>query len=169
MVKAEMLDALRELGSLCPAETEVVVIGGGAAILRGWLARATVDIDVAAAQPALASFRRGIAEVAEALGLPEGWMNDGAKAFARVLPPDFTERLEHVCTFGGLTVKTISRRDFVLMKLFAMRAEDVEDLRTLAPTREELEFVRNELPRLAAFEPKRAHLIELYVEQGGGL
>lgn len=169
MIKTEMLDALKELGSQCPPGTEVVVIGGAAAILRGWLARATADIDVAAAQPGLTTFRRKIAAVAESRGLPEGWMNDGAKAFARVLPPDYVEQLEHVGTFGHRTVRTISRRDLVLMKLFGMRAEDVEDLRTLAPTREELEFVRDELPRIAAFEPKRAHLIELYVEQGGGL
>ena len=169
MIRSEMLAALGELGSLCPPETEVVVIGGAAAILRGWLGRATVDIDVAAARPSLATFRRTIAEVAELLGLPEGWMNDGAKAFARVLPPDYGDRLEHVGTFGNLTVRTISRRDLVLMKLFGMRAEDVEDLRVLAPGREELAFVRDELPRIAAFEPKRALLIKLYVEQGGGL
>jgi hypothetical protein len=51
-----------------------------------------------------------------------------------VLPPDYADRLEHVGTFGHLTVRTISRRDLILMKLFGMRAEDVEDLRTLAPT-----------------------------------
>lgn len=163
-----MLEVLAELGAVCPAGTEVVVIGGAAAILRGWLARATVDIDVAASTPPLAAFRRRIAEIAEPRGLPEGWLNDGAKAFARVLPPGYSERLEPVGIFGGLTVRTISRRDLVLMKLFAMRAEDVQDLRELAPTREELEFVRGELPRIAAFEPKRAYLMELYLEQGGG-
>ena len=168
MIKTQMLEALAELGAVCPAETEVVVIGGAAAILRGWLARATADIDVAVSQPSLATFRRRISEVAESRGPPEGWLNDGAQAFARVLPPDYTERLEHAGTFGHLTVRTISRRDLVLMKLFAMRAEDVQDLNELVPTREEVEFVRAELPRIAAFEPKRAHLIELYLEQGGG-
>lgn len=164
-----MLSALAELGSVCPPDTEVVVIGGAAAILGGWLARATVDIDVAAARPALSTFGRKIEEVAETLGLPEGWMNDGAKAFARVLPPDYADRLEYVGTFGHLTVRAISRRDLVLMKLFGMRAEDVEDLRELRPTRDELEFVRAQLERIAAFEPKRAYLIELYLEQGGGV
>ena len=53
------------------------------------------------------------------------------------------------------------------MKLFAMRAEDVLDLHALAPTAEELDFVRGELPRIASFDPRRAHLIELYLEQGG--
>jgi hypothetical protein len=143
------------------------VIGGAAAILRGWLARATVDIDVAASRPSLTTFRGAIDAVAEEFGLPEGWMNDGAKGFLRVLPPDYPSRLEEIGHFGNLTVRTIGRQDFVLMKIFAMRAEDVQDLRELQPTPEELEFVRDQLPRIATFEPKRAHLIELYLEQGG--
>ena len=54
------------------------------------------------------------------------------------------------------------------MKLFALRAEDVQDLRELRPTHEELKFVRDQLPRIAEFDPRRAHLIDLYLEQGGG-
>jgi hypothetical protein len=168
MIRNEMLDALRALGALCPEATEVVVVGGAAAILRRWLDRATVDIDVAIADPRLATLRGQIAEVAERFGLPVGWFNDGAKAFAPVLPPGFRDRLEPVGTFGRLQVWTVSRRDFVLMKLYALRAEDLQDLRVLGPTPEELEFVRRSLPHVAAFDPKRAHLIELYLEQDGG-
>ncbi len=89
------------------------------------MSRATMDFDIAFAEPRLSALRPQIEEVAEDLGLPERWLNDGAKGFAQVLPPEFRERLVHVGTFGRLVVHAISRRDFILMKLAALRAEDV--------------------------------------------
>lgn len=166
MERSELASALAALGMRCAA-AEIVVVGGAAAILCQWLERTTVDVDVAVSDPRLAALAGEIEAVAEELGLPRGWINDSAKAFSGVLPSDFRERLIEVGRWGGLRVLAIGRRDFILMKLFAMRAEDVLDLRALAPTPEELNFVRGELPRIASFDPRRAHLMSLYLEQGG--
>ena len=164
-----MVGALDALGAACPEDAEIIVVGGAAGILCRWIERATGDIDVAVSDPKLSTFEAAIASVANDLGLPERWLNDAAKGFARVLPPDYRDRLVHIGRFGRLEVYAISRRDFIVMKLFAMRAEDIDDLQVLCPTDEELRFARGQLPRIAAFEPKRAHLIELYIEQREGL
>jgi hypothetical protein len=168
MLRNEILAALDALGAECVLPAEIVVVGGAAGILCRWLDRATGDVDVAVADPRLASYAEHVAAVAESLGLPERWINDGAKAFAQVLAPDYRERLIHVGTFGRLAVHCISRRDFVVMKLFAMRAEDVDDLAVLRPTAEDMAFARAQLPRIARFDPRRAHLMELYLAQGEG-
>lgn len=162
-----MLEALEALGRQCETETEIIVVGGAAAILCRWIERATADVDVGAAEPKLSRIGGAIEAVAEDLGLPARWINDGAKAFAHVLPGDFRDRLIELGRWNRLVVRSIGRQDFILMKLFALRAEDVLDLREVAPTPEELEFVRGELPRIARHDARRAHLIELYLEQGG--
>lgn len=54
----------------------------------------------------------------------------------------------------------------MLLKLFAMRAVDIEDLQALRPTAEEIRVVQEQLPRISRFDAKRAHLIELYLAQG---
>lgn len=161
-----MLDALAELGRRCPVETEVVVVGGAAAILCRWIERGTADVDVCASEPKLSGLTHAIEAVAADLGLPDRWINDGAKAFADVLASGFRDRSTDLGQWGRLAVRVIARRDFILMKLFAMRAEDVMDLRELQPTRAELDFVRSELPRIAALDARRAHLMDLYLEQG---
>jgi hypothetical protein len=161
-----MVNALRELGKRCQIECELVLVGGAAAIRCGYLQRATNDIDVIEASPALSTLVDLLRQVADELGLSETWMNDGARAFRDVLPADFRERLIEVGRFGTLHTFAVSRVDFILLKLFAFRAVDFEDLRELRPTREELAFVRGELPRLARFNARQAHLIELYLEQG---
>lgn len=161
-----MHQALAELGRRCEKDTEVVIVGGAAAVLCHWLSRTTGDIDVVDADPRLATLSSAIREVAEDLGLPANWLNDSAKGFADVLPPDYRDRLSLVGQFGALRVLTVSRQDFILLKLFAFRDTDFEDLQALQPTLEEVTFVRGQLERLAKFDDKKAHYIEMYLDQG---
>jgi hypothetical protein len=168
MVRDELFQAFAAFGAACTVPAEIVIVGGAAGILCRWLERATVDVDVAASDPRLSLLAPIIEAVAEELDLPARWLNDGAKAFAAVLPPDYATRLVPVGRFGSLVVHAIGRGDFIVMKLFAMRAEDVADLRTLRPTADEVAFVRAQLPRIARFDPARAHLMELYLAQGDG-
>lgn len=158
--------ALTALGQRCPPQSEVIIAGGAAAILCQWLSRTTDDIDVIDAEPRLAQLQIAVVQVADELQLSERWLNDGAKGFAAVLPPDFRERLVEVGQFGQLTVHAIARRDFILLKLYAFRPIDFEDLRLLRPNAEELEFVQEQLPRIATFDAKKAYYIELYLRQG---
>jgi predicted nucleotidyltransferase len=157
--------ALTKLGERCPVGSEIVIIGGAAAVLSRWLNRATADIDVIAAEPRLAELGKAIRAVAEELGLPDGWMNDGAKGYARALPPDFRERLVDLGQFGRLRVRSIGRKDFIVLKVYGMRGVDIEDLENLRATAEEMAFVRAQVPRIAEFDPKQAHHMELFLDQ----
>jgi len=158
--------ALHRLGELLRDPVLLIIGGGGSAILCRWLDRPTLDLDVLASEPALGKpFHAAVAQVAEEQGLPAAWINDGAKAYAEILPPDFRSRLIAVGVYGRLTVMAIGRPDWILLKLFALRAEDVADLRALAPTPTELAFVRQELPRIARVNAARAHVMDLYLQQ----
>jgi len=161
-----MQRALAELGRRCAEEAEVVIVGGAAAVLCHGLTRTTGDIDVVDATPRLAALKSAIEAVADEFGLAPAWINDAAKAFLEVLPPDFRERLVEVGTFGTLRVLAISRQDFIVMKLYGFRETDFEDLQTLVPppTSEEIAFVEAQLTRIARLDSKKAHLMELYLQ-----
>lgn len=155
--------ALEALGQLCPTGTHVVLVGGAALILGYGVARTTHDIDVLMASPRLAEFGRAIDQVADQLDLAKRWINDGAKAYGEVLPDDFRDRLTHIGRFGHLSVDAVSRRDLLLLKLHALRPEDLEDVDALAPTSDEIAFVRAQLPRIARFDPARAYRTDAYL------
>ena len=162
---SDLLDALARLGARAPAGAEVVLAGGAALLLGGWVSRGTNDGDVIASAPKLSTMRAAIAEVAEELDLSEAWLNDGAVAWADALPRDYAARLHLVGTFGNLTVRRLDRRDLVVRKVLAQRDQDREDLRALAPTADEIAFVRAELPRIARAFPDRAQRMEYYLAQ----
>lgn len=161
-----MRHALAQLGTHVPVGSEVVIAGGAAAVLCHWLQRVTTDIDVIVADPRLVALQQAVEIVAEELGLSPHWLNDGAKGYAQVLPSDYHERLVTIGQFGGLSVRSVARQDFILLKVYGMRDVDVEDLEQLQPTAEELTFVRAQLPRIAEFDARKAYYMELYLEQG---
>lgn len=151
MHKSEILQGLKELGK-AGVGGRIVVIGSAAAILCDWLERATEDIDVIASDTKLSRLKETIEMVAEKLDLPSSWLNDAAVAWGEILPPDFMERADHLGQFHGLEVICIGRPDFVLLKLYALRPQDLEDLKEIDPTEEEIEFVRQQLPRIARID-----------------
>ena len=167
--RSELLLALERLGALCPRDTEIVLAGGAALILGGYIERGTDDGDVIHSEPKLTDIRDLIAAVADEQSLGSGWLNDGIKAWADVLPPNFNSRLEEVGTFGNLRVRRLGRLDLLVMKFFARRVGDLDDLEELAPTQEEVEFVRAQLPRIADLYPDRAYRMQLYLDQGESL
>jgi len=164
MRKEEIEAAFQRLGER-GADLECVIVGSAAAILSGWLNRGTLDIDVVHSHPKLSHFVRVISEIAEELGLPDKWMNDAASAWRDVLPPDFRDHLQPIGQFGGFVVSSVSRRDLILLKFHSLRPEDIEDLQALSPTPEEIEYVRSQLERIAAFDAPAAHRMELYLSQ----
>jgi len=127
--------------------------------------RGTLDIDVVYSHPKLSHFMNLISEIAEELGLPEKWMNDAASAWGDVLPTDFRNHLQPIGQYGGFEISSVSRRDLILLKFHSLRPEDIEDLKELSPTQEEIEYVRSQLERIAEFDPPAAHKIELYLDQ----
>lgn len=164
-----MLHYLSLLGARLPEAVEITVGGGAALILAHGGERQTADIDALLSAPPLdAILRQAIERVAEEEELPLGWLNDAAKGFLEVLGEGFLERRVFLKKYEKLSVYCLSRRDLILTKLFAMRAADIEDLRFLEPTPEELDSIRGELERLNRIYPKAALAISLYLEQGEG-
>jgi hypothetical protein len=168
MTRGELLDALYRLGELLPEKAQIVIAGGAALILGGYLDRGTGDGDVVHSDPPLVQLRSAILRVAEEKGLSTHWLNDGVKAFADVLPEGFKERTDRMGTFGNLRVLLLGRMDLILSKFYGGREVDFEDLDELAPTDEEIAFVLSQLDRIARFRPDKALKMQLYLEQGGG-
>lgn len=164
--RAEIEQALTLLGQLLePGDQPIrlVVIGGTAINLLGFVARTTTDVDVLALAVETASGNLSIeppsplpealldaaAEVARDLNLDPDWINTGPeKQWDTGLPPGLEERIEWR-DYGVLSVGLAGRRDLIFFKLYAA-ADDrgpqsvhFQDLLALRPTVEELEAARD--------------------------
>jgi Nucleotidyltransferase of unknown function (DUF6036) len=151
------LQATGELLAADRAHVSIVVVGGVALNLRGFISRTTLDVDVIAqlerrdadvplltnADPFPPALRRAIATVARDLRLPPAWMNhEVALQWKRGLPPDLLEDVVWE-TFGGLSVGLVGRQALITLKFFAAvdagaQSVHMQDLLTLAPAPEEL-------------------------------
>lgn len=133
-------------------ELEVHAVGGGSLLLLGLLDRPTEDLDLVAvvrggtkvsAEPMPVELAQAAADVAALLDLTEGWLNPGPAELLRLgLPSGYDARIV-TRRFGGLTVHLAGRFDQICFKLYATvdqgpRSKHFNDLRQLAPTREEL-------------------------------
>lgn len=104
----------------------IVMVGGALLALRG-LREATRDVDTATAVDA--DLRDAVARVASRHDLAPQWLNDHARPF---LPVTFDETAcEVLIDRPGLTVLGAPLDQVFLMKLFASRATDVDDLEVL--------------------------------------
>lgn len=133
-----------------------LVVGGGAALrATAVISRVTRDVDVIAlrgevdgevrsAWPFPSALREAVADVAEELGLPSGWLNSSAALLVgplEELPPEVWLDLVERCYGSCLRVGFIGRRGQIPLKLHAAvgrrEARDLEDLRALQPGAEE--------------------------------
>jgi len=159
MAVPELERALRAAGELLAAEgstVAIVVVGGAALALGGFVSRSTFDIDVIAraeereagltlvqAEPIPAALRNAIATVARDLDLPADWMNTVVgRQWPQGLPPGLLSEITWR-TFGGLSVGLVGRGALVALKLFAATdrgpaSVHVQDLVALAPDDAEL-------------------------------
>jgi hypothetical protein len=163
--KHELVEALASLGELLAHNDrrfDIVVIGGGALLIRGLISRSTQDLDVIAmidngrwimaTKPLPEPLVAAIREVADALDLPrepdddKDWLNAGPAMLVKLgLPPGFEDRVE-TQTFSHLTLRIAHRQDLITLKLWAAtdpsrgsrRSVDLDDLAELSPTRDEL-------------------------------
>ncbi len=60
----------------------------------------------------------------------------------------------------------VGGRIVVIGSAAALRPQDLDDLKEIDPTEEEIEFVRQQLPRIARIDQGKALRVELYLEQG---
>lgn len=123
---------------------EAVIIGGAALVLLNVIERATRDCDVLVPQlsiPIATAATAFAKETQDTLSpLDSDWLNNGPSSLTKVLPPDWSERLEIVFTGKALILKSLGRSDMLLSKLFALcdRGTDLIDCLALKPTRTEL-------------------------------
>ena len=159
----DMIAALRALGEILASQGEhaaVVVVGGTALIMQGFVARATRDVDVIAIsrdppererkaieppEPLPESLLRAISRVARDYNLPDDWMNTTVGLQWKTgLPPGFEERI-HWEQYGGLWLGLADRYDLIFLKLYAAADSEgpssvhYQDLMALQPTNEELD------------------------------
>ncbi len=165
--EAELRRALTALGALCERPAEILLAGGAALVLAGHTTRGTDDGDVVAATPPLTELAGHVARVARELALVPTWLNDNVSRYADALPADYRDRCIEIGTFGLLTVSALGRNDLILLKLLALRAQDMDDLDALRPTDAELGFVVWHLPRLAERYPDRVVRIRYYLDGPG--
>jgi hypothetical protein len=133
-------------------EVALVVVGGAALALRGWVPRTTQDVDVIAQADELGEFIqpsfppvlvKAIGKVARDFNLPEDWLNDAvAMQWAAGMPDSLAEGIEWR-VFRGLRVGLAGRSTLIALKLFAAvdrgpRSVHLQDLRHLQPTHDEL-------------------------------
>ena len=153
----------------------IVIIGGAAANLLGYVSRSTTDVDILAFareepggskelrppdEPLPQPLVGAAAIVASDLGLDANWLNAGpASQWQTGLPPGLAGRVRWT-DYGGLVVGLVDRFDLIFFKLYAA-ADDTgpksvhfQDLLALKPTPEELEaagrWVREQDPSPAA-------------------
>ena len=135
----------------------LVVCGGTALIATELVMRATRDVDIVAMvdkdgnlidpAPLPSPLVETAKEVADDLGLPENWLNNGPSSgegglFRMGLPVGIAERVTWKMFGDNLTVGFIGRHDQIHFKLYAavdqMGSYHATDLQALEPTDEEL-------------------------------
>lgn len=152
------LSAVGELLDAAKQPAAVVIVGGAALNLLGFVSRTTRDVDVIAqsytdaagkrrlaqAEPFPPALEEAIATVSRDLSLPQDWMNTVvAKQWSQGLPPWTAQDLEWR-SYGALEVGLVGRRTLIALKLFAAVDQGpdsvhVQDLLALVPTPAELE------------------------------
>ncbi len=135
----------------------LVVCGGTALVATKLVERATRDVDIVALAnddgelidpaPLPMALGKAAIEVAEDLGLPNDWLNNGPSSgeggiFRLGLPNGFADRLSWERFGKKLTVAFISRIDQIHFKLYAavdqFGSYHATDLQALNPTDDEL-------------------------------
>lgn len=153
----ELLSAVGEHLAAVGDSAAIVVVGGSAMSMMGWVDRTTQDVDVIARareaggrrvllppEPLPDALLGAVERVARDYGLRSDWMNTAAgMQWLTGLPPRFDEGIEWR-RFGALDVGFAGRSSLVALKLFAavdQGSESVhfQDLLGLEPTDVELE------------------------------
>lgn len=135
----------------------LVVCGGTALLAAGLVLRTTRDVDIVALMddrgvlldpaPLPEILVRAAREVADDLGLPADWLNNGPSSgegglFRMGLPEGFVRRLSWTTVGEKLAVGFIGRLDQIHFKLYAavdqFGSYHADDLRQLKPTDDEL-------------------------------
>lgn len=153
----ELLTAVGEHLAASGGSASIIVVGGSALSVMGWIDRTTEDVDVIARardddgtrvivppEPLPDALVDAVERVARDYGLRSDWLNTAAALqWLTGLPERFTEEIEWR-RFGALDVGFAGRTSIIALKLFAavdQGSESVhfQDLVGLEPTDVELD------------------------------
>ena len=131
LTKQEIIQALDRLGQLAHEQgrqIELLVVGGAAMVLMYGTRPATRDVDAVILLPPEAhTVRELVRQVAQEQGLPEDWLNDGAKGYLVGM-----SRGAEIFSAPGIIVSSPAVAQLLAMKLSAWRDDvDIEDARRL--------------------------------------
>lgn len=170
MDESELLTVLGQLDARLTSAYDIVIVGGAAMILHFGASRATRDVDAIVLKGNPRQLRNAVAAVAAEVGLPEDWLNDGAKGFVGVLPPEFRNRLQPLeYPFAHLQLYALGLPDQVVLKIIALRAQDLEDLALLLPQLDDGDRseVVSAMHHLSRARPDWAQRIQYFLEEQG--
>jgi hypothetical protein len=161
----ELLAAVGDHVAAAGESVAIVVVGGGALSVMGWVERTTNDIDVIARareedgrrvighpEPLPDVLVEAVRRVARDYGLASDWLNTAvAMQWRTGLPERFAEEIEWR-RFGALDVGFAGRASIIALKLFAavdQGSESVhfQDLIALDPTDVELDIAADWVAR----------------------
>ena len=127
LTKDDIVEALTSLSAelgLSDDSHELLITGGAALVLLYGARESTKDVDAVVSDETV---RIAARKVATQLGLPEDWLNDGAKGFLHGIA-----RGEVVFQTSALIVRALAPHQLLAMKLGAWRDDlDIEDARLL--------------------------------------
>ena len=155
----KILNALGEqLDAMSAVIPELVVCGGSALNILGFVSRTTKDVDVVAfaerltngsinlakSEPLPLKLVEAMKKVSRDFDLPENWLNPGpTSAVDFGLPEGLMERVETKKFSASLTIHFLSRYDQICFKLYAAVDQGIgkhyNDLLLLEPNANELE------------------------------
>ena len=98
----------------------VIIVGGGALVLRDYLSRATEDIDVLSADSRLYELMRAYD------------MNGYVNAYINCFPYNYEDRIDLIWSGSRVDYYTASLEDIVIAKLCSNRADDLSDIELVA-------------------------------------
>jgi hypothetical protein len=153
MTSAALWAALTRLGSTLREPASLTLGGSAALLLTGMLDRLTDDGDVVESSVDFGRLLDAVRTVEVVEQTPSGWLNTSIQAYTHVLPDDFRTRLVRLPLLQQLDVSVLGRSDVILMKVYAHRPRDLQDLLAVTPTPEELAFVEQSMPRIGGREP----------------
>jgi hypothetical protein len=170
MNKNELIETLQELDAQLSSNCDLLLIGGAAMILHFGASRATRDVDMLVMHSDLSDLRRAIKIVAQRRDLPEDWINDAAKGFADILPPDFERRLTQLdLSLQHLHLFALGIPEQAAMKIIALREQDLEDLELLLSSIAEADkdVLRSIMRHVNKFRPDWALKMKYFLEERG--
>lgn len=158
-IEAALSALAEQLAAAGIRRLEMVVCGGAALNVLGYIKRTTVDVDIMAfvdegkngliilnkTPPYEAEFVKAALRVQNDFNLPEHWINTGPSAVIDLgLPNGLMDRAESIKYGNNLIVHFLSRYDQIHFKLYAAADSSrgsvhYQDLLDLKPTAKEIE------------------------------